>query len=198
MVASSLQSCNSYSLVPLPVANRYLWGMRPRAIRRANLLLLIREKGSIAQVARDSNTSEKYLSQIVNRVVQVRGREPRGVGDALAEKLERGCGKPAGWMDQDHSDEPVKEASAYDEQVLALWDTLFDDQRTELFARLREESERAMRIVEEMKRRKLDRAVPDAIVAVHLPLPPAQAELPNVPPAAKTTRRRKARARQKP
>lgn len=63
------------------------------------------EFGSIAEVARQTGTAEAYLSQILNAVPLPSGR-PRGVGDALARKLESGCGKPASWMDHMHT-EPV-------------------------------------------------------------------------------------------
>jgi len=42
-----------------------------------------------------------YLSQILNGSKSSTGT-PRGVGDALARKLENGCGKELGWMDRSH------------------------------------------------------------------------------------------------
>lgn len=74
--------------------------MRLKDIRRYNLSLLVKELGSIAAVADQCGPSEKYLSQILNQTRQ--GRTPRSMGDAVAEKLERGCHKPEGWMDHDH------------------------------------------------------------------------------------------------
>lgn len=42
-----------------------------------------------------------YLSQIINGARSSTGT-PRGIGDALARKLELGCGKDVGWMDKPH------------------------------------------------------------------------------------------------
>lgn len=75
-----------------------------KQIRLKNLRALFTEMGSIANVARASGTAEAYLSQISNGVPLPSGR-PRGVGDALARKLEVGCSKPRGWMDASHDSE---------------------------------------------------------------------------------------------
>jgi len=72
-------------------------------IRLQNLELLIREAGTAAQLARIVGTNSSYLSQ-VRRQTPTRKGTPRGVGDGLAEKLERGMGKPAGWMDETHQE----------------------------------------------------------------------------------------------
>lgn len=71
-----------------------------KQIRFQNLLGLIRETGSKAELARQTGADEAHLSQIV-----ARGGVPgvRNVGDDLARKLEVGTGKPFGWMDHDHS-----------------------------------------------------------------------------------------------
>lgn len=72
-------------------------------IRLDNLNLLVTEFGSIAEVARRSGTSEKYLWQLLNGVAFQKTGNKRNVGRVLARKLETGCGKPVGWMDVDHS-----------------------------------------------------------------------------------------------
>ncbi len=71
-----------------------------KQIRFQNLLVLIRETGSKAELARRTGAAEAHLSQIV-----AKGGVPgvRNVGDDLARKLEAGTGKPFGWMDHDHS-----------------------------------------------------------------------------------------------
>ena len=118
---------------------------RRKEIRHANLGLLIEEFGSLAEVARLAQTSEKYLWQIMNRVVQ--RNSARSVGDALAEKLEIKCNKPAGWMDEDHRTEApasmVAEAtktynvpprlSAEALRVAHMWDALPEDVRQNLY-----------------------------------------------------------------
>lgn len=70
-------------------------------IRNENLERLIAEAGSAAELARRAGTSSSYLSQVRHHMSTRRGT-PRGVGDKLAVKLERGMGKPVGWMDEPH------------------------------------------------------------------------------------------------
>jgi hypothetical protein len=87
-------------------------------------------------------------------------------------------------MDEVHGTLGVQEppgpkyAPAIPAEVARLWRTLFEEQRAEILAKMRTEAERAERIIEEMKRRKLYDAVPDHEVAKHLPATPAQRELP--------------------
>lgn len=76
--------------------------------RLANLQLLKKEAGTLTALAYTAGTSPAYLSQIANGV--------RGLGDALARKLEAGCRKPLGWMDRDH-DSPGSDAATFDENV---------------------------------------------------------------------------------
>ena len=80
---------------------------RPREqIRLNNLEILIAETGSAAKVAQLAGTSESYLSQ-VRRKMPTQNGTPRGLGDELAARLEKGLGKPQGWMDEPHDDERV-------------------------------------------------------------------------------------------
>lgn len=72
-----------------------------KEIRRRNLALLEREAGSWAALARAAGTSASYLSQICTERKTQKGTI-RAVGDELAKKLERGMGKPRGWMDTNH------------------------------------------------------------------------------------------------
>lgn len=69
--------------------------MSPRRLRRqARLKLLVATyTGGAAQLARDAGTPKSHISAICA------GR--RGLGDALAAKLERASGLPPEWMDQD-------------------------------------------------------------------------------------------------
>lgn len=77
---------------------------KPEQVRLQNLELLIAEAGSAAKLARIAGTNSSYLSQVRNQMPTKKGT-PRGVGDDLAEKLERGMGKPIGWMDESHEDQ---------------------------------------------------------------------------------------------
>lgn len=76
---------------------------KPEQVRLQNLELLIAEAGSAAKLARIVGTNSSYLSQVRNQMPTKKGT-PRGVGDDLAEKLERGMAKPEGWMDEPHGD----------------------------------------------------------------------------------------------
>lgn len=87
-------------------------GMNQRKIRETRLRRLqqlIDEFGSAAEVARRSETSAAYLSQLLTRVKTAKGAT-RGMGDDVAAALERGCGKPPGWMDTEEG--PQAEAAA--------------------------------------------------------------------------------------
>lgn len=70
-------------------------------IRLANLEQLIREAGSVADLAEAAGTNKSYLSQVRNQTLTPSGK-PRRIGDELAEMLERGMDKLEGWMDESH------------------------------------------------------------------------------------------------
>ena len=83
---------------------------RLETVRLRNLELLIDEAGSAVQLARIAGTNSSYLSQIRHRMPTQSGK-PRRIGDDLAEKLERGMGKPEGWMDEPHGSAHLQTAS---------------------------------------------------------------------------------------
>ena len=70
-------------------------------VRLNNLEILIAEAGSATKVAQLAGTSESYLSQVRRKMLTQSGT-PRGLGNELAAKLEKGLGKPEGWMDETH------------------------------------------------------------------------------------------------
>lgn len=70
------------------------------ANRRANLERLISELGSIEALAVRADSTAVYLSQVRNQAPDSKTGRPRSMGDQMARRLERACGKPAGWMDQ--------------------------------------------------------------------------------------------------
>lgn len=72
-------------------------------IRLENLMLLIFEKGTQEAVAEAGGTSSVYLSQIKNRTPDKKTGKPRQMGDDMARKLEEGCVKERGWMDNVHA-----------------------------------------------------------------------------------------------
>ncbi len=69
--------------------------------RLENLERLVVEAGSAHKLAKFANTNSSYLSQVRHQRVTESGT-PRGIGDALAVKLETGMGKQPGWMDEPH------------------------------------------------------------------------------------------------
>ena len=72
----------------------------PRRIRRRERLKqLLAEEGGPAEVSRIVDTPRSHFSAITNG--------SRGLGDALAAKLEQAFGKPAGWFDEVRPD-PVE------------------------------------------------------------------------------------------
>lgn len=86
-------------------------------IRLGNLDLLIAELGTQEKVAEAGGTSSVYLSQIKNRTPDKKTGKPRQMGDDMARKLEEGCLKERGWMDNIQK-KPVVYATA--QPVVAL------------------------------------------------------------------------------
>lgn len=72
-------------------------------IRHENLRALINEFGSQAEIARRCDASDVYISQIVKKHPDTKTNRPRQIGDAMARRLEEGCGKDVGWMDNLHT-----------------------------------------------------------------------------------------------
>ncbi len=66
--------------------------------------------GTLAEIARQCEVSEAYLSQIKNKSKESKTGTPRTMGDKIARKIERGLGLDFGWMDADHSNE-LREAT---------------------------------------------------------------------------------------
>jgi hypothetical protein len=81
-----------------------------KQIRLRKLDQLVAEYGTIEAVATAAGTAAQYLSQIRNKVTSASGT-PRGIGDSLARKLELGCHKHPGWMDQQDAIEAATELS---------------------------------------------------------------------------------------
>lgn len=84
-------------------------GMDMKQIRRANLRRLITEAGSVKEVAESAGTDPNYLSALASdNPPKTQSGRPRGVGDALARKLEKAAGKPPGWLDSLHQWGPME------------------------------------------------------------------------------------------
>ncbi len=87
-----------------------------KRIRRANLLILL-QSFSRGQLAKVADTSPAYISQLKST------RTKAFVGHGLARRLEKACGKPAGWMDKAHNNDDIeaiaRALSMADNKVLA-------------------------------------------------------------------------------
>lgn len=82
------------------------------SVRLWNLRLLIkqaiadnagRERGAVAHIARLTGVRAPLLSMILRGHSNARDGSPRTIGDETARRLERGMGRPVGWMDRDHA-----------------------------------------------------------------------------------------------
>lgn len=80
-----------------------------KELRLENLRALVLEFKTADAVAQRAATAPMYLSQILTGAKSSTGK-PRGIGDALARRLEQGCGKEVGWLDKPH-DKEVANAS---------------------------------------------------------------------------------------
>ena len=81
-------------------------------IRFENFELLIKEAGTIAELARKTGYDKPaYLYQLRAQVVKPNGKALQ-LGRRVALRLEQGMNKPAGWMDIDHASEPTLAAVA--------------------------------------------------------------------------------------
>ncbi|OAK66058.1 hypothetical protein A3K87_09845 [Variovorax paradoxus] len=71
-------------------------------VRLENLELLVKELGTLEEVARRADSTSVYLSQIRNGTIDRKTGKPRQMGNAIARRIEVGCGKDSGWMDAPH------------------------------------------------------------------------------------------------
>ena len=102
MVAIRYLNINSESRVSPQVAGCYYPRMNLRAVRLANLRVAITRAGGIDVLADAAQVSKKYLEQILTGFQGKKDKNPRSVGNTLAEKLSEAIGESAGWMDQPH------------------------------------------------------------------------------------------------
>ncbi|WP_107928852.1 imidazoleglycerol-phosphate dehydratase HisB [Neisseria animaloris] len=84
--------------------------MNKAQLHLQNLYILMKEAGSLAELARRSGyENSASLSQIKRRLEQQNADENgRGIRASLLAKLESGMGKRKGWMDREHDPEAEK------------------------------------------------------------------------------------------
>lgn len=104
MVAIRYLNSNSESRVSSRVAGCYYPRMNLRAVRLANLRVAISLAGGIDVLAGAAQVSKKYLEQIVTGFQGKKDKNPRSVGNTLADKISVAIGQTPGWMDQPHPD----------------------------------------------------------------------------------------------
>ena len=97
---NNMQALRSFHFLSEPLL---IGGMKTIAeIRLDNLTLLIEEFGSQDEIARRAGTSPVYISQLINRTPDFKTGKPRQVGDPMARRVEAGCEKEVGWLDNRH------------------------------------------------------------------------------------------------
>jgi SOS-response transcriptional repressor LexA len=93
--------------------------MENKEMRRANMLALAKQLGSLKALADATGVPAAYLSQIKNKY------QARGMGDDVARRIEKALKKSTGWMDHQHGvDRNLSEATTIGGAPLLTWDNL--------------------------------------------------------------------------
>ncbi len=100
----SYDSVNSAAIISFHSRPLFNDCMEIKAIRRRNMLALVKEFGTMEKLAELVGTSPSVLSQIKIGA--------RNMGHDLARRFESKLRKPVGWMDAQHKDEVVEEPLA--------------------------------------------------------------------------------------
>jgi hypothetical protein len=118
--------------------------------RRAQLLIAIEEAGNATALAIRVGTPKSHISAMASGA--------RGMGDALAAKIERKLGKPEGWMDRlapaGQQDETAEISDSEWALLQNLRDIVDDGEREQLRAEVAARSERSR----QMRRKVLEQA----------------------------------------
>lgn len=72
-----------------------------KEIRLENARLLVREAGGQKGMIEKTGRSQSQISQLMGDNAE------KPIGDSIARSLEKACGKPRGWLDQDHAERNV-------------------------------------------------------------------------------------------
>jgi hypothetical protein len=119
--------------------------MKPvEEIRRANLLLLIKEAGSAARLALLTEVPAPYISQVSRAVQNSKGKGARVMGPDVARRMEAKMGKLRGWMDCDHSALNIaSDLNGREGQLVGLFRLLSEAEQAELINDLTRRLKRA-------------------------------------------------------
>jgi hypothetical protein len=75
-------------------------------IRRQNLQVLLAETDGPTALARQVGMSPSQVSNLIAGARDSRTGNQRGMHAKTARRLEEACGRPRGWLDQDHTGTP--------------------------------------------------------------------------------------------
>jgi hypothetical protein len=102
-------------------------------IRRENLAALIKELGGVSTFAEKIAKSDSQVSQWRNASVDSKTKKPRGISDDACRDIEEKCGKPRGWMDNNHNESAIPPVSP-DKlmQLVAAYATMDEESRSML------------------------------------------------------------------
>lgn len=78
------------------------------SIRRQNLKTLSLESGGIGRLAERLSKDQSQVSQWINASPDSRTGKPRGIRSSTCRDIELRLGKPLGWLDVNHSQEPAR------------------------------------------------------------------------------------------
>ena len=98
-------------------------------IRRDNLRLIEAEHGGPAAAAAACGMSHSQFTNLRDGARDSKTGRPRGMRAATARKIEENIGKPAGWLDTDHS---LAAPSSQSADVPAGWEKLNPAQRAQV------------------------------------------------------------------
>ncbi|MFV5212808.1 hypothetical protein ACLIIZ_03655 [Azonexus caeni] len=76
-------------------------------IRLDNLRALVNEAGGVTRFAETSGKQQAQISQLLNRAKDSKTGKPKAIGSSQARELEKAANKETGWLDNDHSREPI-------------------------------------------------------------------------------------------
>lgn len=90
-------------------------------IHKENLEALVEEFNSVAAVAKMIGCSDSQYSQWLHSSTNSGTGKPRGMRPSSARRIEKACGKPAGWMDREHPKVEAKSNAEPPARMFYFW-----------------------------------------------------------------------------
>ena len=94
--------------------------MNIKQVRRENLRLLVRELGSVTELANRLNRSQPQISHLISP------NATKNIGDHLASEIEKTFNKPVGWLDYPHFERNNYKFKYLDMVPLIGWENIQD------------------------------------------------------------------------